>query len=147
MKRNWLLTAVVLVITLITACASDPPQNERPIPAARSASAAQNQKKPAAVETERSQASEAMNKAKSLKADVAVKKEFEEAQALFDEAEALSTKSEEEAAEKYREAEAQFNAAYNDAIAKRDEAQRQLNLALDAIKSVEDAAGDQGTIQ
>jgi hypothetical protein len=147
MKRKRLLTTAVLVTMLITACASEPSPAAQQVPARRSIEEASAPKEPAAAVTDRGRATEAMDKAKSLKADVAVKKEFEAAQALFDEAEALSAESEEEAAQKYLEAEIQFNTAYEDAVAKREEALRQLNLARDAIKSVEDAARGEGALQ
>jgi hypothetical protein len=148
MKRNLLVT--VLAAALIAACASEPQ------PAARSSSRAQSASRTPAAETpvrkeafpeEQDRATEAMNRARSIKANVEFKEEFEAAQALFDEAESLKAVSEEESARKYLEAETRFRAAYETAAAKRNEAQRQLDLALEAIKSLEDAAFGKGAGQ
>ncbi|MDR0720259.1 MAG: hypothetical protein LBF78_11550 [Treponema sp.] len=80
--------------------------------------------------------------AKSVKADVAIKDEFNRALEIFNKAESSeASHSVPAAAKQYREAEKIFLDAYNKAVAKRDEAQRQLTLAREAIKSVEaDAA-------
>jgi hypothetical protein len=144
MKRNLLVT--VLAAALVTACASDPSPAARPSsraqPASKAPAVPEVQKEP--VPAEQGRATQAMNRAKSIKADVEFKKEFDAAQALFDEAESLKAVSEEESAQKYLEAETRFKAAYETAAAKRDEAQRQLDLAQEAIKSVEDAARGKG---
>jgi predicted lipoprotein len=138
MKRNLLLTA--LAVALITACASDPSPAARP--ASKAPAVPEARQEP--VPREQSRATEALNRAKSIKADVEYKEEFEAAQALFDEAESLKAVSEEKAAEKYIEAEARFKAAYETAAVKRDEALRQLDIAQEAIKSVEDAVRGEG---
>jgi hypothetical protein len=93
------------------------------------------------VSADRSKAVEAMNLAKSVKADVAVKDAFNRALEIFNNAESLAASNSVPAAvDQYREAEGLFLDAHKQAAAKRDEAQRQLALAREAIKSVEDDA-------
>jgi hypothetical protein len=90
---------------------------------------------------DRNKAVEAMNLAKSVKADVAVKDEFNRALGVFNDAESLAASNSVPAAgDKYREAEKLFLDAHKQAVAKREEAQRQLTLAREAIKAVENDA-------
>jgi hypothetical protein len=89
---------------------------------------------------DRERALAARDKAKSIKADVADKEEFNAAQKVFDEGEALTASASPGAAEKYKDAEGRFLKAYDNAYAKREEARRQLDLARNAIKTAEDDA-------
>jgi hypothetical protein len=80
-----------------------------------------------------------MEKAKAIKADVAVKEDFNKGLTAFNEGESLSASSSDESvtASKYIEAEELFLAAYNSAAAKREAALNQLNKAKEDIKTVE----------
>jgi hypothetical protein len=141
--KNMLLFTL---FALIIACKSAPPETApEPVPTPSEPARAEPAPSPPPPPStdgaaERNRALEAMNKAKSIKADIAVKDEFNAAQNLFDEGEALLASSSGGAAQKYLEAETRFLAAYDSAYAKREEALRQLNLARQAIKSVEDDA-------
>jgi hypothetical protein len=77
-----------------------------------------------------------MEKAKSVKADVAVKDLFDAARKALDEGDART--AEDGAPQKYREAEEGFLAAYESALAKREEALRQLDLAREAVRLAEE---------
>jgi uncharacterized iron-regulated membrane protein len=85
--------------------------------------------------TAQNRAAAALEKAKSVKADVAVKPEFDKAQASYSEAQGMTGEA---AIPKYLEAESLFLAAYDAAVAKRAEAQKQLEKAKADIKAVED---------
>jgi hypothetical protein len=88
-----------------------------------------------------------MNKAKSIKANIAAKDIYDSALESFNRAESSPAS----AAGAYHEAERGFLAAYDQANAQREEALRQLNLAKTAIKDVEDEAaeidGQQSAVQ
>jgi hypothetical protein len=122
MKKT--LGFILLVAALVLAsCASKPPaQSDTVIDAAAA----------------RSRAQAAMDKAKSVKADVAAKALFSSATDTFNKAD--SAGAEALVIDAYLASEKQFLAAYEEANAKRAEAQRQLDLAKNAIKSVEDDA-------
>jgi len=94
------------------------------------------------IATAKSKAVDAMEKAKSIKADVAVKDEYNSAFDVFNDAEkeAQTASNLLVAADKYLEAERLFLAAYESARAKKEEAQRQLNKAKEDIRQVEDEA-------
>jgi superfamily I DNA and RNA helicase len=133
-KLFWLLPLVVFF-----SCKSAPAPVTEPEPEPVPPVSAAEPK--ADVAADRSKAVEAMNLAKSVKADVAVKDEFNRALGVFNNAESLAaSNSGPSAVEQYREAERLFLDAHKQAVAKRDEAQRQLTLAREAIKSVEDEA-------
>ena len=89
------------------------------------------------IEAARSRAQAAMEKAKSAKADVAVKADFAKAETVYNEA---GTMEGETAIRKYLEAEGLFLASHDAAVAKRDEANRQLDKARSDIKALEDEA-------
>ncbi|MDR3199860.1 MAG: hypothetical protein LBT68_00245 [Spirochaetales bacterium] len=100
---------------------------------------------PAATEvvdlaTARSRADDALAKAKSVKADVAVKPDFDKAQAAYTEAGGLEASSGDAAITKYLETEGLFLAAHDAAVTKREEARKQLDKAKSDIKAVEDEA-------
>jgi hypothetical protein len=133
-KLFW---ALPLAAVVFFSCKSAPAPEPEPQPAPP-LSAAEPQ---ADVSADRSRAVEAMNLAKSVKADVAVKDAFNRALGVFNNAESLAASNSASAAvDQYREAEGLFLDAHKEALAKRDEAQRQLTLAREAIKSVEDDA-------
>ena len=89
------------------------------------------------LEAAQDRAQAAMEKAKSVKADVAVKTDFAGAMTVYDEAKAASGDA---AIPKYLEAEGRFLAAHDLAVTKREEANKQLNKARSDIKAVEDEA-------
>ncbi|MCL2480564.1 MAG: hypothetical protein FWF38_02520 [Spirochaetaceae bacterium] len=94
------------------------------------------------IVTAKSRAVDAMDKAKSIKADVAVSDEYNSALDVFNEAEKDAQNPGDLLAvtNKYLEAERLFLATYESARSKKEEAQRQLNRAKDAIKQVENEA-------
>jgi hypothetical protein len=83
-----------------------------------------------------------MNKAGSIKAEIAVKARYDAAFSVYTEAESLEAAGSADGIGKYLEAETAFLAVYDEATAKREEAQRQLSRARDAIKTAEDAAAE-----
>ena len=94
------------------------------------------------IATAKSRAVDAMNKAKSVKADVAVKDDYNKALGVFNDAEKDASNPSNELAviNKYLDAEKLFLAAYDSAKAKRDEAQKQINKAKEDINRVESEA-------
>jgi hypothetical protein len=80
-----------------------------------------------------------MNKARSIKAEVAVKAAFDQAMETYNRAES-SAGSGLAAGETYLESEKLFLAAYEAARLKREEAQKQLMLAREAVKQAEETA-------
>ena len=94
------------------------------------------------IATARSRAVDAMDKAKSIKADVALKDDYNSALDVFNNAEKDAQASGDILAvtNKYLESERLFLAAYDGTRAKREEAQRQLNKAKEDIKRVENEA-------
>ncbi len=85
----------------------------------------------------KARAMSAIDKAKSIKADVAVKDEFNQAMQVFNNAE---SSAEADAIKLYLQAEGLFTDAYNKAKVMRDAALDQLNKAKTEIKSAEDEA-------
>jgi hypothetical protein len=129
-KLFWLFPLAVFF-----SCKSAPSPEPQPSP---SSNAVEQQ---ADVSADRSKAVEAMNMAKSVKADVAVKDDFNRALEIFNNAESLAASGSVPAAvDQYHEAERLFMDAHSRAVVKRDEAQRQLTLAREAIKAVEEDA-------
>jgi hypothetical protein len=158
MKKIVLFKKVGLLwlplIALLFSCASTAPETQTPPPqAAQEAAPPPAAPQPGDERAARERAVEAMNRAKSVKADVAVKDVYNRALGRFNEAESLAGSP---AAGAYGEAAREFLAAYDQAIVLREEALRQLELAKTAIKDVEDEAagfdreqqdGDQGGAQ
>jgi hypothetical protein len=88
----------------------------------------------------RSRAAAAQEKAKTAKADVAVKADYGKAQTAYSEAQSLGAAGGDAAIAKYLEAEKLFLAAASAADTKREEALKQLNKAKSDIKSLEEEA-------
>ena len=119
MKKMYLFLVLVYLVSIVFlfSCASGPAAETVDLATAQSRAAA------------------ALEKAKSVKADVAVKPEFGRAQASYSEAQGMAGNV---AIPKYLEAEGLFLAAHDAAVAKRTEAQKQLEKARADIKAVED---------
>jgi hypothetical protein len=103
-------------------------------------------KAPDAVSTARKAAEDSRTKALEIKADVASKVLFEQADAAFNEAKTLETAPDlKTAAEKYTEASGLFANAYDDASKKKEAAQKSLDSAALERKASEDtlAAAEQ----
>jgi hypothetical protein len=90
----------------------------------------------------RDKALAALELARSVKADVAVKDLFDPALSAFNEAESLAASSAAEANEKYLSAEQGFTSAYNRARELRNAATDELNKAKEQIKNVENDAAE-----
>jgi hypothetical protein len=138
----------VVLLGFLFSCASSPPQ-ERPAPPppppAESPApppAAPDRQKTTDFTEAKARAVSAMDKAKSVKADVSVKARYNSAFSAYTEAESLAAAGSTGGIEKYLEAETGFLAAHDEAIAKREEAQRQLLRAREAIKTAEDTAAE-----
>ena len=121
-----ILIVLPFVILILFSCKSTPKSGEEIVDLA----------------TAKGRAVAAMEKAKSIKADVALKDEYNNALNVFDDAEktAQTSKDEPVLIAKYLEAEKLFLNSYEGTRAKRDEAQRQLNKAKEDIKRVENEA-------
>jgi hypothetical protein len=116
-----ILIFLPFVVLFLFSCASSPePKDDGKLYGA-----------PIDIGTAKERAVDARDKAKSIKADVAVKDDFSKALDVFNEAEANPT------IEKYLEAETLFLASYESARVKKEEAQRQMNKARDDIRQVE----------
>jgi hypothetical protein len=89
------------------------------------------------ITTAQTRADAAREKAKSVKADLAVKEDFARGQAVYGEAEGLMPAGGDSAVAKFLEAEGLFLAAHDAAVVKRDEARKQLEKAKSDIKAVE----------
>jgi hypothetical protein len=116
MRKTYLFLLSFISIVLLFSCASAPTTEVD-------------------LATAQGRASSAMEKAKSVKADVAVKTEFGRGQTAYTEADGLTGDA---AIPKYLEAEGLLLAAHDAAVAKRDEAQKQLQKAKSDIKALED---------
>ncbi len=129
---------LLLLITIVMfSCASAPeqPPVEQPEPEAV--------QKPVSITDVRNRAYSAMEKALSIKANIAVKDEYSEAKKMFDNAEALDASDPEAAAKAaliYLDAETAFNTVYDTAFTKRENASKELQMAKDDIKAVEEDA-------
>lgn len=135
MKKLLLL----LPILVLFSCASAPDKGSvtEETQTVQNITAAQN------ADMEKNRATDAMNKAKSVKAEVAVKEEFNKALGIYNEANSLASAGGESiktAAAKYIESEALFLASYEKAKVKKEEAMKQLEKAKADIKNVEDDA-------
>ncbi len=129
-----ILIVLPFVILFLFSCASSPDKGTTD-----GSSALQE---PTDMRTAKNRAVDAMNKAKSIKADIAVKDDYNSALAVFNEAEkeAQAATNELATTNKYLEAERLFLAAYENARAKREEATKQLNKAKEDIHQVESDA-------
>ena len=119
MRKAILFLFVAVGAAFFFSCASGPPADAVTLEAAQ----------------DRAQA--AMEKAKSVKADVAVKADYNNAMTVYDGAKAATGEA---AIPQYLEAEGLFLAAHDVAVAKRDEARKQLDKARSDIKALEDEA-------
>ena len=124
MKKHILLVWLLICLGLLFSCASQPPPKTPDFADAKA------------------RAVSAMEKAKSVKAEISVKTRYDAAFSVYTEAGSLEAAGSADGIGKYLEAETAFLAAYDEAKAKRDEAQRQLSAARDAIKTVEDEAAE-----
>jgi len=89
---------------------------------------------PVSSDAARDKAQAAMEKARSVRADIAVMDDFTTGQATFNLAQSLSGEA---AIAKYQEAEKLFLAAHDTTVAKREEANKQLEKARNDIKALE----------
>ena len=121
MRKMVLFLFVIMGAALLFSCASPPP--------------------PVDVAGPKSRAGEALAKALTANANVAVKADYEKAQALFKEGQGLEATDAAQAVAKYQECERAANGAYNAAVAKREEASKQLEKAKSDIKALETEAG------
>jgi hypothetical protein len=95
---------------------------------------------PDAITTARKAAEDSRTKALDIKANVASKALFEQADAAFNEAKALETAPDlKNAAVKYDEASGLFAKAYDDAFTKKEAAQKSLDSAALERKASEDS--------
>ena len=133
-----ILVFLPFVILILFSCKSAP----APTPATDAAPAIDTTVGLADVEEAKKRAVNAMNRAKSVRADVAARENFNNALAVFDEAEKEIPTAANMAAlnTKYFEAEMLFFTAYEDTILKRERAQRELNRAREVIRQVESDA-------
>lgn len=91
----------------------------------------------------RNKAYSAMEKALSIKANIAVKDDYKAAEKMFNDAEALDASNPEAAARAsliYLDAETAFNTVYDAAYEKRENARKELEMAKGDIKAAEDEA-------
>jgi hypothetical protein len=114
----------MLSIALLFSCGSTPPAATEAVD----------------LTTAKNRADAALAKAKSVKADVSVKADFDKAQAAYTEAGGLASTSGDAAITKYLDAEGLFLVAHDAAVVKREEARKQLDKAKSDIKAVEDEA-------
>jgi hypothetical protein len=128
MKKILWMLSLAAVLAALWSCASGKP--------------AQTGTPPVKIDisTARARAQAAMDKAKTAKADIAVKEMFNTAMDTWNTAESRASSSPDQALDMYLNAEKQFLAAHDEANVKKAEAQRLLDLARSAIKGVEDDA-------
>jgi len=132
---------LVLPFFVLFSCASAPDKGIAPDDNSMQQSAAAS----VSADKEKSRATDAMNKAKDIKADVAVKDDFSKALGVYNEAETLLASGPDKtaaAAARYLESEKLFLEAYEKAKAKREEALKQLEKARADIKNVESDAAE-----
>ena len=129
-----ILIFLPFVLLLLFSCSSTPKGNVT--------DNALDSLKPKDIGTAKSRAVDAMNKAKSIKAEVAVKDDFNNALNVFNDAEkdAAAATNVPATIDKYLQSEELFLAAYASARVKKEEAQRQLNKAKEDIRQVENNA-------
>jgi hypothetical protein len=120
MKKTYIFFLLALSICLLFSCATTP-ETVDPLTAQNRANAARE-------------------KAQSVKADLAVKADFDKAQATYKDAEGLLPAGGAPVIEKFLEAEGLFLAAHDAAVAKREEARKQLEKAKSDIQAVETEA-------
>ncbi|MDR2758691.1 MAG: hypothetical protein LBB78_04870 [Spirochaetaceae bacterium] len=138
---------LLILLGFLFSCASPPPPETPAVPPQAPAVPPQAPAAPPRQESPdfkeaRARAVSAMDKAKSVKADISVKTRYNTAFSAFTEAESLAAAGSAGGIGKYQEAETAFLAAHDEAIIKREEAQRQLSRAREAIKTVEDNAAE-----
>jgi hypothetical protein len=119
MKKIFLLLTMLISAVFFFACASTPPAEVATLTSAQD------------------RAEAAMQKAKSVKADVAVKADFNKAHSAYTEAQGMTGET---AIPKYLEAEGLFLTAHDAAVSKREDARKQLEKAKTDIKAVESEA-------
>ena len=125
MKKFFL---IIPIIALFISCGSAP---ETTAPATPPPAATVN------LADAKARAASALDKAKSIKADVAVKADFDKAMQVYNQA---ANAVEADAVKQYLDAETQFLDTYNKAKTMRDAAMDQINKAKSDIKSAEDEA-------
>ncbi len=133
MKKILLIFASIILFS----CASTPetPVEEEPVKE-------EVQEKVSITEV-RNKAYSAMEKALGIKANVAVKEDYADAEKMFNEAESLDASDPESAAKAaliYMDAETAFNSVYDKAFEKRENALKELEMAKEEIKAVEEEA-------
>ena len=128
---------LVLASVLLFSCASAP---EKPV---EEETVIEEVQKPISITEIRNKAYSAMEKALSIKANVAVKDDYKAAEKMFNDAEALDASNPEAAAKAsliYLDAETAFNTVYDTAYEKRENARKELEMAKGDIKAAEDEA-------
>ncbi|MCL2792038.1 MAG: hypothetical protein FWD87_03010 [Spirochaetaceae bacterium] len=132
MKKILIVFPFILIF--LFSCRSAPAPAE-PVPDVRAVPAV-------GVDEARNRAVNAMERARSIRADVAVRDDFNSALALFNEAEGepRTAGNLQNLVNKYFDAERLFLAAHENTRVMREEAQRQLNRAREDIRQVETAA-------
>ncbi len=128
---------LILLSIILFSCASAPekPVEEEPV--------AEEVKEKVSITEIRNKAYSAMEKALSIKANVAVKEDYAQAEKMFNDAEALDASDPEAAAKAaliYLDAETAFNTVYEKAYEKRENALKELEMAKNEIKAVEEEA-------
>ena len=127
---------LILISIVLFSCASAPEQPvEEPVK--------EEVKETMSVTELRNKAYSAMEKALSIKANVAVKEDYAAAEKMFNDAEALDASNPESAAKAaliYMDAETAFNSVYDKAAEKKENALKELEKAKEDIKAVEKEA-------
>ena len=127
---------LILISIVLFSCASAPEQPvEEPVK--------EEVKETMSVTELRNKAYSAMEKALSIKANVAVKEDYAAAEKMFNDAEALDASNPESAAKAaliYMDAETAFNSVYDKAAEKKENALKELEMAKEDIKAVEKEA-------
>jgi hypothetical protein len=140
MKKNVLFVWLLVFLGFFSSCVSpSPPETAKPPP--QTQAPPEKQETPDFTEA-KARAMSAMDKARSVKAEVSVKASYDAAFSAYTEAESLEAVGSAGGIGKYLEAETAFLTAYDEAKVKQEEARRQLSRARDAIKTVEDAAAE-----
>ena len=120
MRKTLLFFSIVVSAIVLFSCASAPAADQ------------------VDLATAKGRAGDALAKAKTVNADVAVKADYDMAQTSYKAAQGLEASAEAQAIQGYLECERQALAAHDAALAKREEARRQLDKAKNDIKALED---------
>jgi hypothetical protein len=149
MKKNVLILFLAIALGTLFSCGSAPPAAP---PASPPLPQTPPRADPPPQQTEdfaeaRVRAVNAMEKAKSVKADVSVKAQYAIAVSAFTEAESLAASLSPGSIKKYLEAETAFLLAHDQSLVKREEAERQLARAQEAIKTAEENAAEFDRLQ